>query len=123
MRGDEIVSVIGILSVFVVPFVAVAWVIIYLIKMRNRERMGLINHGIEPVARRKASPNKYVTLRNACLLIGLSAGMIVGFLVDSHLNYGNRASLLIMLSAVTFFVGLGYLVFFFLVKDKNMDEE
>jgi hypothetical protein len=118
-----LIPIVVFLAVFVVPFVATAWVLIYLIKSRTKVRTALINQGIPFPLQRKPAPNKYTSLRNACLFIALAIGLIAGLAVDFQLNYSDTASLLIMLSSVTLFTGFGYLVFFLLVRTKNMDEE
>lgn len=118
-----LIPIIAIIAVFVVPVAAVAWILVSLIKSRNKERVGLINQGIEPQPQRKAAPNKYTTLRNGCLFVGLAIGLIVGMIIDYQIEYSDLGSFLIMVSSSTMFLGLGYLVFFMLVKDKNMDEE
>ena len=118
-----LIPIIAILAIFVVPVVVIAWVIISLVKSRSKERMGLIGQGIEPKVQRKAAPNKYTTLRNGCLFIGLAIGLIVGMIVDWNLDYSDIGSFLIMLTSSILFLGIGYIIFFMLVRNKNMDEE
>lgn len=120
--SDHLVAIVGILSIFVVPFAAIAWVLITLINSRNKTQHEMIRQGLVPNFR-KPAPNKYITLRNGCLFIGLACGLLVGFLVQDFSSFTSTESLLVISSSITFFLGLGYLVFYVLVRDKNLDDE
>lgn len=89
------------------------------IKGRNQERMALINQGIIPAdtpRRRKADPNKLVSLRNGIVLISLGIGIIVGFLCSEYLVIGRNNSFWVTGASVVFFLGLGYLAYFAVVQ-------
>lgn len=88
-------------------------------KNRNDERMALINQGIIPpdTPRRKATPNKFVALRNGILFIAIGIGVIVGFLCSEYLVIGIGNKFWITGASVVFFMGVGYLIYF-LVSQK-----
>lgn len=118
----SIVAIIAILSVFVVPFVTVAWIITSLIKSRQKERSELISHGIQP-SYKKFSPNKYTSLRNGCLFIGLALGLIIGIIINLQASFTEISFFLVLSASTLLFLGIGYIVFYSLVKDKNIEEE
>lgn len=82
---------------------------------RNAERMGLINQGIIPpdTPRRKATPNKFVALRNGIILIAIGVGVIVGFLCSEYLITELGSKFWVTGASVVFFMGVGYLIYFF----------
>ncbi len=120
---DNLVPIVLFLSIFVVPVIAIAWVLITLINSRNKEKLRMINNGIEPVFQKKPAPNKYTTLRNGCLFIGLAVGLFTGIYVNILCDFDAVTTLLILTADTTLCIGIGYIVFFLLVKNKNLDEE
>lgn len=116
---DDFIPVIAIICTIGLPIVA-GWVLgIQWIKSRNEERMALINQGIIPAdspKRRKADPNRLVSLRNGIVLIALGIGIIVGFLCSEYLVIGQNNSFWITGASVVFFLGLGYLAYFLVVQ-------
>ena len=81
---------------------------------RNQERMGLINQGIIPpdTPRSKATPNKFIALRNGILLVAIGIGIIVGFLCSEYLVIGKGNEFWITGASIVFFMGVGYLIYF-----------
>lgn len=101
------------------PIVA-GWVLgVQWIRSRNQERMALINQGIIPAdspKRRKADPNKLVSLRNGIVLISLGIGIIVGFLCSEYMAIGWGNEFWVTGASVVFFLGVGYLAYFMVVQ-------
>jgi hypothetical protein len=92
---------------------------------RHNERMGLINQGIIPPdsPKKKSNPNRFVSLRNGIILVCLGIGIIVGFLL-SNLSDEFRISSFFSLSAsIVFFLGIGYLIYFFVTRNMTMPNE
>jgi len=121
--SEMFVAALAIIGIFFVPFILGGAIIFYLLKTRNKERMELIKQGIIPSQQMKAAPNKLIALRNGCLTIGLALGIIIGIIVDYNIDNSDMSSFLIMLSSSILFLGIGYIVFFLLVKDRETDEE
>lgn len=121
--NEMLVAALGIIGIFFVPFIVGGSILFYLLKARNKERMELIRQGIIPSQQMKATPNKLIALRNGCLAIGLAIGIIVGMIVDYNVEYSDMGSFLIMLSSSILFLGLGYIAFYLLVRNRDTDEE
>ncbi len=116
---DDFIPVIAIICTIGLPVVA-GWILgLQWIKSRNQERMGLINQGIIPPdspRRRKANPNRLVSLRNGIVLIALGIGIIVGFLCSENLAIGMGRGFWVTGASVVFFLGVGYLAYFLIVQ-------
>jgi len=101
----------------------VAFVLVKLITTNNKERLELARHGIVMPERVKPSPNKYRSLRNGILCIGIAIGIIVGIVFTSCKSYEYYVEFLIICSSTIFCLGLSYIVFYFIVKNKNLENE
>ncbi|MFR9165506.1 MAG: DUF6249 domain-containing protein [Dysgonomonas sp.] len=121
--SDTIIASLAIIGVFFIPIPTVAGIIFFWLKTRNKERMELIKQGLIPSERAKSSPNKYTSLRNGCLFSGTAIGIIVGLISDYLLNFEKLNSLLIIISSTVLFIGIAYIIFFLLVKDKDLNDD
>ncbi len=95
------------------------------IQTEHRERMGMINQGIIPPERsqkKKANPNRYVSLRNALVLMMLGVGIMVGITLSQYTT-DNWDYFFPMAASIVFFLGAGYLIFFFVTKNMRDEEE
>ena len=121
-----LVPIVGTIMVFGVPMLAI-YLGIYTAKMKNRENMELIKQGIIPpqVDKSKPTPNKYRSLRNGFLCIGIGLGIIVSLILRTsdalHLN--NSENKFMMAASILMFLGLAYVAFFMVVKNKNLDND
>ena len=90
----------------------------------HRERMGLINQGIIPPdsLKKKANPNRYVSLRNGIVLVCLGIGIIVGFLISNLSGDYEIDSFFSLGASIVFFLGIGYLIYFFVTRNMTMNE-
>lgn len=66
--------------------------------------------------KKKANPNRLVSLRNGIVLIALGIGVIVGFLCSENLTIGHDNEFWIIGASIVFFLGLGYLTYFLVTQ-------
>lgn len=121
--GETLTALVAIIGIFILPVATVGYILYYLLKTRNNQRMELLKQGIVPSAQMKAAPNKLTALRNGCIFIGLAIGIIIGLIVDYQIDYSDMGSFLIMIASSILFIGLGYIMFYLIVKNKNTDDE
>ena len=112
----DIVPIVAIISAFGFP-IALLWVIMELrkVNLRNKERMSLISQGIIPQEeerKQKRSPNRFVSLRNGIVLIGIAIGILVGFSITEGMSLTDEKAFWIYSSSILLFLGIGYLVYF-----------
>ena len=125
---DNFIGLVAILSAVALPIVAGLILGYQFIASRHRERMGLINQGIIPpeTSKKKSDPNRMVSLRNGIVLVSLGIGVIVGILSIENLVLEDSVKFFVMASAILVFLGIGYLVYFFLsqkIEKKDIQEE
>ncbi|MEA5129409.1 DUF6249 domain-containing protein [Proteiniphilum sp.] len=119
---DILVPIVAIVGVFGFP-VALLWVIMELrkVNLRNRERMSLISQGIIPEEeiKQKTNPNRFVSLRNGIVLIGIAVGILVGFSITEGMSLSDEKAFWIYTSSILLFLGIGYLVYFFTTRNMK----
>lgn len=122
---DELVPVIAILSTIALPVVVGLILGAKKLGAEHKERMGLINQGIIPpdATKKKTTPNRFVSLRNGIILVALGIGIIVGFLCSEYLIIGRHNEFWMIASSIVFFLGLGYLAYFFVTKNMLFPKE
>jgi len=110
---NELIKLIGPLSGYLI----IAVIIFMYIKIKHKERMALIEKGVEPS---QIYTKKYVNqtnLRNAILLIALAIGLIVGYIItvisNIELFVAYAASLLLC-------EGAGFLIYYRSNKKINL---
>lgn len=123
---DVLVPIVAIVSVFGFPIILL-WVILEIrrVNLRNKERMALISQGIIPEEeiRAKKSPNRFVSLRNGIVLIGIAIGILVGFSISEGMALDEEKAFWIYTSSILLFLGIAYLVYFFTSKNMKIDSE
>lgn len=119
---DILIPIVAIVSVFGLPIVLL-WVILEIrkVNLRNKERMALISQGIIPEEEvaLKRSPNRYVSLRNGIILIGVSIGILTGFFVTEQMGLQEEKSFFIYASSILLFLGIAYLIYFFVTRNME----
>lgn len=118
-----LIPIIAIICAVGLPITLGAYVLVKLITSNNKERLELARHGIVPPVRSKPSPNKYRSLRNGILCIGIAVGIIAGIIFTLGRAYEYYVEFLIICSSTILCLGLSYIVFYLIVKDKNMENE
>ncbi|MFT3995219.1 MAG: hypothetical protein QM660_12980 [Dysgonomonas sp.] len=121
---SNIVPVLGILCCIGLPIFMGMYIAIKSISTKHTERMELIRQGIVPTDQTKPIPNKYRSLRNGILCIGIALGLIIGYIVILSTGADEDSGVLIIGSSVLFFLGAAYVLFFFVTRDiKGVDNE
>lgn len=122
---NDVAGIIAILSAVALPIATGLVIGLTSVKNQHRERMGLINQGIIPPEgmKKKANPNRFVSLRNGIVLIALGIGVIVGFLCSENLAIAQDNEFWIIGASVVFFLGLGYLVYFLVTQKMPINQQ
>ncbi|WP_051697617.1 DUF6249 domain-containing protein [Prevotella sp. 10(H)] len=89
------------------------------INAKHSERMELIRQGIIPPEKTKPTPNKYRSLRNGILCIGIAIGFIVALIIARVMDLGADEAFWVIGAGVLLFLGIAYVSFFMLVKNKK----
>lgn len=116
---ELLIPILAIICIFGLPVILGAFVLTKLIKSNSKERLELAKHGIVPQQNVKPSPNRYRSLRNGIICIGIALGLIIGLIVITNFSFVEYIEFLIVTSSTVLFMGLAYIVFYLLVKDKN----
>ena len=119
---DGLVALFGVVFAVGLPIALGGYILLRLIHGRNKERMELIKQGIVPHSQPKPIPNKYISLRNGFLCIGVALGLILGIVVTETTAMDAPLNMLIILSSVLMFLGIAYVSFFMITKDKDLEE-
>ena len=115
------IPIIAIICAVGLPILAVAFVLVKLITSKKKVHLELARHGIIPPADTKPTPNKYNSLRTGILCVGVAIGLIVGMAIISEKSYEDYIKFLIVCSSTILSLGLSYIAFFFVVRNKNLD--
>ncbi len=123
---EQLIPIISVTGIFILPAIAIPIVWFYHDRRKSQERMAMIERGIDiselyklekPRFRRKRS--KFDSLRKGMICVGVGVGIYVGFLLNKYTGFKYQISIA---TSVTFFVGVAFLIYFFLV-DKNQTQE
>lgn len=123
---DVLVPIVAIVGVFGFPLFLL-WVILELrkVNLRNKENMSLIAQGIIPEkdVKQRRTPNRFVSLRNGIVLIGIAAGILVGFSISEGMALEEEKAFWIYSSSILLFLGIGYLIYFFVTRNMTMSSD
>lgn len=101
-------------------FAAIFGIIFVIVTARNRERMAMIEKGVNPQDfMNKSKPSVYGLLKWALLLVGLGFGLFIGSLLETYTDIPEEPA---YFAATLFFGGLGLLAAFMISK-KATDKE
>ncbi|MDR2950060.1 MAG: hypothetical protein LBV71_12740 [Prevotella sp.] len=115
----ELIPIIAILCAVGLPVVFGGLVLLKLMSSDKKVRMELAKQGIIPPPEGKTPPSKYTSLRNGFLCIGIAIGLVLGVIVAPDVAATLDFQYLIIGSSVLLFLGLAYVVFYLVVKDKK----
>jgi uncharacterized membrane protein HdeD (DUF308 family) len=119
---DNLTGIIAIVCIFGVPFIIAGWVIVKAVTSDKKVRMELARQGIIPPNKDEAkpAPNKYRALRNGFLCVGIALGIIISIIVCNTVAFAEQAwEFMVIASCILLFLGIAYLAFYMLVKDKK----
>ncbi|SHE36673.1 DUF6249 domain-containing protein [Dysgonomonas macrotermitis] len=119
---DELVPIIAILSTVALPIGFGMFLGLSSMRSKHRENMELIKQGIVPPSQGKPTPNKYRSLRNGFLCAGIAIGLILGVILQNVTNMSEESGFFILAACVLLFLGLAYVLFYLVIKDKDLDE-
>ncbi|MDR0825398.1 MAG: hypothetical protein LBN74_09910 [Prevotella sp.] len=117
------VEIVAIVCVIGLPVVIGGMVLLKLLSSDKKVRMELAKQGIIPPPETKEAPNKYRSLRNGFLCVGIAIGLILGALVAPSISQCIDFQYLIISGSVILFLGIAYIVFYLIVKDKKEFED
>ncbi|NDV77956.1 DUF6249 domain-containing protein [Dysgonomonas sp. 511] len=120
---DGLIPILAIVCIFGLPVILGTFLIAKYIGAKRAERMELVRQGIIPPDSKQSTPNKYRSLRNGFLCIGVALGLIIGIILDVSFFSESDWNYLIVLSSVLLCLGLAYVAFFMAVKDKKDFDE
>ncbi len=101
-------------------FAAIFGIVFVVATARNRERMAMIEKGVNPKDFMNTSkPSVYGILKWALLLAGLGLGLFIGSLLETYTQIQEEPA---YFASALFFGGLG-LVIAFLISKKAEDKE
>lgn len=112
--------------VFIVPivlFICTAAVIFGLRYMTNKERMAMIEKGMD-LGVAKAQPQPFKVLKIGLLLIGAGLGLFLAFMIDNiFLNNVNRNdNVAVYFSLIAIFGGLGLFISYLIEKKEALNK-
>ena len=117
------IPIVAIVCIFGLPVILGAYVLVKVFSSNKNERMELARRGIIPPDRKATPPNKYRSLRNGILCIGIAIGLIVGIIIITNNVFREYIEFSIVISSVIMFLGIAYVLFYLLVRNKNIDNE
>jgi len=112
MLFEPIMAVLGIGFGFVVLYI-----VFRAIQMKNKERLSLIEKGMDPsLASSKLLKNKQDNKKNGLILVGVALGIIVGYILNTTLNIPDFVA---YSSMILFICGIFLLYYHYSNEYKN----
>lgn len=116
------IPIIAILSSVALPIGFGMYLGLTNMRTKHKENIELIKQGIVPPPKSSSTPNKYRSLRNGFLCLGIGLGLIIGFVTVEGLNMDYENRFFVIAASILIFLGLSYVLFFMVTKDKDLDE-
>jgi len=111
----------GILVPILVPL-GMFVMIFGIVYLRNREKMAMIERGMDPRAYR-AQPAPYKNLKWGLLLIGAGLGLFLAFLLDRTVFKSMDDNEAVYFGLIAIFGGLGLILSYKIEKKEVLDKE
>ena len=104
-------------TIFMIAFFAcILLTIFFQLMAKNKERMAMIEKGINLSDLNPKNKSRSIILKYVFLLIGLSIGVLAGYFLIEMSNIHHAAA---YFSMILFFGGIGLLVYYIIDKNKN----
>lgn len=115
---NQIVMHSGEVLIPLIIFAAIFGIVFVIVSARNRERMAMIEKGVNPKDFLSASlkPNPYGILKWALLLVGLGFGLFIGSVLEAYTTIKEEPA---YFASALFFGGLGLVVAFMILKKAD----
>lgn len=94
-------------------FAAVFGIVFVVISARNRERMAMIEKGVNPKDFLASRPNIYGTIKWALLLVGVGLGLFFGSILDTYTQVPEPSG---YFAGALFFGGIGLAIAFLITR-------
>lgn len=110
--------------VFLVPitlFIAGFGMIFGIRYLINKERMAMIERGLNP-NEGKAAPKPFLSLKFGLLFVGLGLGLLLALLLTTQLRIGADEAVAVYFGCLSIFGGLG-LIISYLIEKKWLDQQ
>lgn len=117
-----LIPIVAILSCVALPIGLGMYMGIVSGRAKHKENMELIKQGIVPPPEKKSTPNKYRSLRNGFLCIGIGLGLFGG-MFGLRLDLNNDQDFFILAGMVLLFLGIAYTLFYFVTRNKDLEEQ
>lgn len=122
MEEEIIIPVLGILCAIALPLILVILAVYWTVTSKHKEKMAMIERGIAPDENApELKPNRYSSLRNGLLMIGLAIGTIAGIFLARTMNE-DYEMFLIIVAMIVVCGGIAFTSYFFISK-KLMEQE
>lgn len=99
-------------------FAAIFGIVFVVITARNRERMAMIEKGVDPkdFLNVNRTSNPYGILKWALLLVGIGFGLFIGSLLETYTDISEESA---YFASALFFGGLGLVIAFIITKKSE----
>ena len=100
-------------------FGATFGIVFIIVSARNREKMAMIEKGMNPKDFMSGKPNAYTILKWALLLVGIGLGLFLGSLLDTYTSVPDTPA---YFAGALFFGGIGLTAAFLITKKADKPE-
>lgn len=122
MDEEIIIPVLAILCAIALPLILVILSVYWTVTSKHKEKMAMIERGIAPDENASdRQPNRYGSLRNGLLMIGLAIGTIAGIFLARTMRE-EYEMFLIIVAMIVVCGGIAFTSYFFISK-KLMEQE